>query len=188
MRQELARLGGDQRGLTLVEVLVAVSIIMIGLVSLLAVMPLSISHIGQANFRTNAVFLAQERIEQVKNAVWTCFPLPYTDAVGVSDPATSAPRASTAVCTPPTPNNVAVNGAVTFADEAYNAIPGYTVYRRQVRVADCGVAPGCGGGLMDSSVRQVTVSVFFRRLTGDGTINSATEDVVKMTTFLALRQ
>jgi type II secretory pathway pseudopilin PulG len=188
MRRSLIRLGRDDAGITLVEVLVAVSIILVGLVSLLAVMPRSMGHIGQANFRTTAVFLAQERLEQVKNAVWTCFPS-YADSQGLSNPATSAPRVSTATCAAPLPLTITGNTAtVTFPDEGYNSIPGYPLYRRQVRIVDCGVAPGCGGGVLNSGIRQVTVSVFFRPLTGEGTINNAIEDVGRMTTFMTLRQ
>lgn len=188
MRRILTNLRHDEGGLTLVEVLIALSVILIGLVSLAALVPLSFGHIGQANFRTTAVFLAQQRVEQVKNGEWTCFP-GYIDAIGLSNPATSAPTVTTANCAPPLPLAVTGNTTtVTFADEAAGAIAGYPLYRRQVRIVDCGIAPGCGGGVLDNGIRQVTVSVFFSPQTGVGTINSATEDVVRMTTFVALRQ
>lgn len=187
MRRILVNLGRDDAGITLAEVLIALSIILIGLISLLAVVPLSIGHIGQANFRTAAVFLAQARLEQVKNAEWTCFPN-YVDSRGLSNPDTSAPRVSTATCAAPLPLNVTGNTAtVTFPDEGYNAIAGYPLYRRQVRIVDCGVGAGCGGAVLDSGIRQVTVSVFFWPQTGVGTINTV-EDVARMTTFVTLRQ
>lgn len=188
MRRTLTNLRHDEGGLTLAEVLIALSVILIGLVSLVALVPLSLGHIGQANFRTTAVFLAQERLDQVKNGVWTCFPS-YTDSTGLSNPATSAPRMTTGTCAPPAPLAVTGNTTtITFADEGYGSIAGYSLYRRQVRIVDCGVAPGCGGGLLDNGIRQVTVSVFFRPQTGVGTIDSATEDVARMTTFVAVRQ
>jgi hypothetical protein len=42
--------------------------------------------------------------------------------------------------------------------------------------------------VLDRGIRQATVSVFFRRQTGVGTIDTTAEDVVKMTTFLAVRR
>ncbi len=188
MRRMLAKLRDDEGGLTLVEVLIAVSVILIGMVALAALVPLSFGHIGQANFRSTAVFLAQQRLEQVKNGVWDCFPN-YSDSLGLSNPDSSAPRVTTATCAPPAPLTVTGNTAtVTFADEAYGAIAGHPLYRRQVRIVDCGVGPGCGGAVLDNGIRQVTVSVFFRPQTGVGTLNNVTEDVAKMTTFVALRQ
>jgi type II secretory pathway pseudopilin PulG len=181
----------DERGLTLIEVLIAVAITLVGLIALIGVMPLALSHIGQSNLRTTAVFLAQERLEQVKDAVWSCRgpegppPLPYVDQVGLSNPATSAPTDTVATC--PSPLTVTgTTGVVTFLDEGYNTILG-PLYRRQVRVQDCGVAPGCGGAVLDSGLRQVTVSVFFRPQTGTGIIGTA-EDAVDVTTTVALRQ
>jgi prepilin-type N-terminal cleavage/methylation domain-containing protein len=178
----------DERGLTLIEVLIAVAITLVGLVALIGVMPLALSHIGQSNWRTTAVFLAQERLEQVKDAVWSCSPLPYVDSVGLSNPATNAPTGTVATCPPPPPLTVTgATAVVTFSDEGYNTIPGHPTYRRQVRVQDCGAAPGCGGVVLDSGLRQVTVSVFFWPQTGTGTLGTA-EDAVDVTTTVALRQ
>lgn len=188
MARMLRTLRNDENGLTLVEVLIALMVMLIGLVALAALVPLSLGHIGQANFRTTAVFLAQQRLEQVKNGVWTCFPN-YSDPIGLSNPTTSAPTVTTGTCAPPNPLTVTGNtGTVTFADEGYGAIPGHPLYRRQVRIVDCGVGPGCSGAVLDSGIRQVTVSVFFRPQTGVGTLNNATEDFAKVTTFVALRQ
>jgi prepilin-type N-terminal cleavage/methylation domain-containing protein len=187
MRRMLTTLSKDQGGLTLIEVVIALAIILVGLVALAAVVPLSLGHIGQANLRSTAVFLAQQRLEEVKNGVWSCFPN-YTDSVGLSNPAASAPRVTTANCAPPAPLAVTGNTAVTtFADEGYGTIAGYERYRREVRITDCSIAPGCGGGVLDNGIRQVTATVFFRPQTGVGTINSAGEDVVRVTTFVALR-
>lgn len=188
MRRMLTIVRNDEAGLTLVEVLIAMSVILIGLIALAGLVPLSLGHIGQANFRTTAVFLAQQRLEQVKNGVWTCFPN-YSDSVGRSNPTTSAPTVTTATCASPAPLNITGNtGTVTFADEGYGTIAGHPLYRREVRIEDCGVAPGCSGGVLDSGIRQVTVSVFFRPQTGVGTLNNTTEEAAKMTTFVALRQ
>lgn len=188
MRSTLTNLQRDEAGLTLAEVLVALSVILIGLVALAALVPASFGHIGQANFRSTAVFLAQQRLEQVKNGDWTCYP-GYIDSVGLSNPDTAAPTVTTATCASPLPLDITGNTTtVTFADEARGSIAGYPLYRRQVRIADCGVAPGCDGVVLDSGIRHVTVSVFFWPQTGVGTINADSEDIVRVATYVALRQ
>jgi hypothetical protein len=159
--RDLRSLASDSAGLTLVEVVVAVAMTLAGLVALLAVVPLAISHVGQANFKTTATFLAQARIEQVKNRPWTDFPV-AGDCLGVSaNPDISQP-VSALWASPPCPG-AAPAGLVTFADEGYTTIPGYPLHRREVRVR-----------------------VYFRPQTGTGTI-AAWEDVVKLTTLVAKR-
>ena len=43
----------------------------------------------------------------------------------------------------------------------------YTAYVRTVRVTDCGAGSGCAG-ITDANLRQVTVTVTYRPLTGVG--------------------
>jgi hypothetical protein len=177
-----------ESGLTVAEVLIALAILLVGAVSLAALAPLSFGHIGQANFRTTAVFLAEQRLEQVKNSSWTCYPA-YQDSLGLSSAPDAPPTVTTAVCAPPAPLSITGStSTVTFPDEGYGAISGYPGYRRQVRIADCGVAPGCGGAVLDRGIRQVTVSVFYRPMTGSGMLSDSGEDVVRMTTLVAVRQ
>lgn len=181
----------DTSGLTVAEVIVAVGIIMIGLVALMAVAPLTTSQVGQSKLKTTAVFLAQQRLERVKNSPWLA---PATDCLGVSAGDTAPVTASWVNC-----SGAAPAGLVTFPDEGYNSITfvnsggavvaTYPQYRRAVRITDCSVAPGCGIPLDPSlaSLRQVTVTVFFRPMTGVGMVGAA-EDIVQLTTLLALRQ
>src|ERR1700675_4160100 len=61
----------DKAGMPVVEVVIALGIIMVGLVALIAAMPLGISRIGDSNLKTTATFLAQQSLEQIKNAQWT---------------------------------------------------------------------------------------------------------------------
>ncbi|MGH7314614.1 MAG: type IV pilus modification PilV family protein [Candidatus Rokuibacteriota bacterium] len=179
----LRPLVSNSAGLTLVEVIMAVSLTLTGLVALLAVIPLAVGHVGQANFKTQASFLAQARVENVKNRPWTDVPIPG-DCLGVSaDPDVDQPV--TAAWASPPCSGPAPAGLVTFADEDYTTIAGYPLHRREVRVRDCGVAPGCEG-VVDANLRQVTVAVFFQPQTGIGTI-AAGEDVVKLTTLVAKR-
>jgi prepilin-type N-terminal cleavage/methylation domain-containing protein len=160
----------DQRGMTLAEVLVALPIITIGLLALLSAIPLSTYATQEGRQTSTATFLANQRLEQVRNANWsaTCqvdgttgLVVPgaavVTDTIGVSSPSTAAPKDPSA--------------AVTFADESSLASP-YAPYSRQVRISDSTPgAPTCdaAGNMSGTGVRQVTVTVSYRPLSATGT-------------------
>ncbi len=146
------------------------------------VLPLSTGYIKQSKLKTTAAFLAQQRLEQVKNTKWTTSPA--ADCLGISSPATAAPTtASWTGCPPPAPASLP---AATFSDEAYSTIAGYSAYRRTVRVTDCSALPGCGTpAVVSANLRQVTVSVFFNPMTGSGSFNLTAEDGALVTTLIA---
>jgi prepilin-type N-terminal cleavage/methylation domain-containing protein len=161
----MQRAVSDQRGMTLAEVLVALPIITIGLLALLSAIPLSTYATQEGRQTSTATFLANQRLEQVRNALWTAkcqdvggviTPV-VTDEVGVSAPSTAAPKDPSA--------------AVTFADESSLAPP-YAPYSRQVRISDSVVAaPICdpAGNLSGTGIRQVTVTVSYTPLSATGT-------------------
>lgn len=155
---------GDTRGMTVAEVLIALFVITVGLLGLMAAMPLSTSQIGEANLKTIATFLAQQRMEQIKNARWTTA-APAADNLGGGGSDGSA----------------AID---LWADEA--AVAGYPQFQRQVRIRDCSVAT-CGIAVHASlaTLRQVTVTVSFARMTGLGTLNTATLETVQLVTYVA---
>lgn len=62
------RPAGPQRGMTLVEVIVALGIISIGLVALMAVIPYAATNVQTGNTVSTATFLANAKIDQAKNA------------------------------------------------------------------------------------------------------------------------
>jgi type II secretory pathway pseudopilin PulG len=195
----------DDTGMTLAEVIVAVSIIMVGLVALIGAMPLGTSQIGEANLKTTATFLAQQRMEQIKNATWTITtPCPGLTSPAGCDGLGGAGSDGTAA--------VSVTGfAGRWPDEAYGSIafPGANCaandrsggcrFRRQVRITDCSVASCAGIGTGTATVntlRQVAVIVFFSPLAGTGigqstgnTCDGSTqgEECVKLTTLIAER-
>ena len=139
----------DQRGMTVPEILAAVVVIMVALVALASAIPISAYGLQEGSQLTTATFLANQRLEQVKLKEWTV--KQDVDAVGVSASATAAP----------------VSGATTtFPDENPVAAP-YTQFTRTVRITDCGTGAGCGG-VVDPWLRQVTVTVSYRPLTGQG--------------------
>ena len=113
-------------GMTVAEVIIALGVITVGLLALLATMPLSTSTIAESNLKTTATFLGQQRLEQIKNAQW-CF------SCGNAGAAVDTLGGAGA-------NNTAV---AQWADEAYDTIvvasgntnASYPRFRRQVTVA-----------------------------------------------------
>jgi Tfp pilus assembly protein PilV len=139
----------NQAGMSLAEILVACVIIAVGLVGLLSVVPTASYGIQEGRQLSTAAFLANQRLEQVRNAQWT--QCPVADALGVSASASAAP---------------ASGGTTTFPDESPMAAP-YGDYTRTVRITDSQPADACGGGV-NVGLRQVTVTVSYRASTGTG--------------------
>jgi type II secretory pathway pseudopilin PulG len=191
---------GDSRGMTIAEVLVALGVIMVGLLALIATMPMSTSTITQANLKTTATFLAQQRLEQIKNAQW-CFSCGAGG--GAVDTLCGTGLNGTAAC-------------LQWPDEAYDtiAIPAgsacpttdtsvscYPRFRRQTRIIDCSVVSCSGiaiGTATVSTLRQVTVTVWFvplaatvARDVSDTTTVSTTadlgEEAVQLVTLITRR-
>ena len=153
--------------MTLAEVLVALPIITIGLLALLAAIPLSTFATQEGRLTSTATFLANQRLEQVRNAPWSA--VPAADQLGVSASPTAPPQAG---------------GSTTFADESPVAAP-YTAYQRQVRIMDCGVGAGCGG-VINSGMRLVTVTVTYAPVSATGK-DASTPRSVMVTMLVAQR-
>jgi prepilin-type N-terminal cleavage/methylation domain-containing protein len=100
---------GNARGMTLVEVLVAVFVITIGLVAVATGMQLATSGVAIGQQQTTAVFLLGQRIENVK---------------------------AFAVSTGPNQGWANVTSANFAAEEAYGTIPNYGTYRRTTTIAN----------------------------------------------------
>lgn len=149
----------DERGLSLAEILVAMFIITVGLIGLAAVIPVSTYAIQEGNQLSTATFLADQRLEQVRNALWTASP--DTDCLGTGPSAAPAiPSGKTCSTTG------AAAGTTTFGDESNTAISGFAGYSRNVRIQDCGVT-ACGG-VTDAGMRLVTVAVTYTPMSGAG--------------------
>src|SRR5882672_288207 len=106
MRRMLRFVVADQRGMSLAEILVACAIIAVGLVGLLSAVPTASYGIQEGRQLSTATFLANQRLEQVRNAQWT--QCPAVDTLGVSASASAAP---------------ASGGTPTFPDEGPMAAP-----------------------------------------------------------------
>jgi prepilin-type N-terminal cleavage/methylation domain-containing protein len=150
--QDMRRVFVSQDGMSLAEVLIACVIIAIGLVGLLSAVPTASYGIQEGRQLSTAAFLANQRLEQVRNAQWVQCPAPGApaDTMGVSASG-SAPPAS--------------GGTTTFPDESPIAAP-YADYTRTVRIIGAQPADACGGANL--GLRQVTVTVTYRASTATG--------------------
>jgi prepilin-type N-terminal cleavage/methylation domain-containing protein len=159
----------NQAGMSLVEILVASTVMGLGLTGLLSAVPLAGYGLHEGQSLSTATFLANQRLEEVRSAQWTQSPV--ADSLGVSASSTAAP--------------VAAAIGVTFPDEAPMAAP-YAGYTRTVRITDCGVAPGCGG-IINSGMRQIVVSVSYTPLTGTGQAAAGTTKAATVSLIMAQR-
>jgi prepilin-type N-terminal cleavage/methylation domain-containing protein len=135
---------GNERGMTLIELLMAVFIITIGLTAIAAGMQLATSSINVGQQETTASFLAEHKLEDIK-----AFALSTNAAQGF-DNVTSA----------------------NFPAEAYNSIATYGSYRRAttisnpsatVKVVVVNVFYFPVGVASTSAERQVTLSTMLRQ-------------------------
>jgi type II secretory pathway pseudopilin PulG len=150
----------NERGITVAEVLIAAAILGLGLAALMSVVPVASYAIQDGNQTSTATYLAQQRLEQVRNAAW----MATVDCVGLSPDATSPP-VPFPVGSCPFP--VGPNPPETFSDEA--SVPGFTQYARAVRISDCGVT-ACDD-IMHSAMRLVRVTVTYRPISAAGSSN-----------------
>ena len=103
----------DEAGLTLIEVVVALGILTIGLTALLSAFPVAFNGIQSGLQSSTAVFLALQRLEEIK-----AFAVSLNPAQGFA--------------------NVTAGN---FPAEPYSAIAGYAHYRRQVTILDSPTVP-----------------------------------------------
>lgn len=76
----------EEQGLSLTEVLAAFSVLSIGLVALISLLPLAGFGVHEGVHRSGAAFLATERLEQIRLAVGS-----GTNLIPISDEASLAP-------------------------------------------------------------------------------------------------
>src|SRR3989338_9102009 len=129
MRRALRFVAADQAGMSLAEILVACVIIAVGLVGLLSAVPTASYGIQEGRQLSTATFLANQRLEGVRNAQWT--QCPAADTVGVSASVSVAPTSG---------------ALITFPDEGPVAAP-YGHYTRAVSITTAQPADPCVGGV-----------------------------------------
>ena len=160
--------------MTVVEVIIALGVITVGLLALIAAVPMSTSLIGESNLKTTATFLAQQRLEQIKNAQWTL----ATPCPGVTTPA-----GCDGVGGAGSDDSTVVSK---WPDEL--AVASYPQFQRQVRICDCAAACNALCGIVATNqVRRVRVTVTFSPLAGTGQRINATPESVELITLIAKR-
>jgi hypothetical protein len=168
MSHRLARQAArGQLGMTAAELLAASAVIGVGLLALAAVLPVTSHALQEGTQLSTAVFLANQRLEQVRSARWEAGATPV-DEVGLSTPAHVAPRAA---------------GATTFPDETPVVAP-FGDYTRRVRILDC--AAGCGD-LASPDLRQVIVEVTYRPLAATGVAAPAHRNGAVLSLYVSRR-
>ena len=165
-------------GFTLPEVLLAAMIIIIAFVTLLSVIPYSSASVQSGNQISTATFLANQKLEEAKNVPWGT--APTNDCLGLSANANAAPSVPAAQTCTLGGTVIAAGVALPWAaDQTATAITNFNGYSRNVRITDCGVAPGCTG-ITDAGMRLVTVSVTFQPMTTSSTAAATKTVTVSM--------
>ena len=177
---EVRTMLGNERGLTLAEILVAVGIIGLGLVGLAVVIPVSSYGVQEGNQLSTATFLAEQMIERARAASWTASPT--VDCLGIS-PGGASPSGppvpslvvDTSVNPPTSTINTDCSGVNTtqFPDETTTGVgvSGYSQYKRTVRVRDCFVVSCAGvatGTTASHMMRLVGVTVTYTPISASG--------------------
>ena len=169
----------SERGFTLVEVLLAAFVMTIGLVGLLSVVPVGTSATSDAYRLSTATFLANQKLEEVRNMPWRS--APANDCLGFSanpDQPPTVPGGATCTLGGTTIN---AGGALPwFANEG--SITGFQGYQRNVRITNC--AAGCSG-VFDATLRNVVVTVTYR--TGSAVAVSSIDKPVAVTMLVTQR-
>jgi prepilin-type N-terminal cleavage/methylation domain-containing protein len=174
-----------ERGFTLVEILVATAIIMVGLVAVATGFQFATSGVATGRGETIATFLAEQRIEQLKTVAMSNFHGPWVAGPSLRAGSTlAAPVVTTEYCQT---SNI---GATTSNCQA-TAFTGTTTYTRTTRIwvseasandatpaAVLDLGAGCtgtipAGGTVPGVCRRIHVQVTYRPVTNRGDASQA---------------
>jgi len=163
----------EESGFTLVEILVAVFILMIGLVAVMQWFPLGTAGVESGRRQSTGVFLAEQKIEQIK--AW---------ALSVCTGPASVPPCAVAQGF----GTVTAGGSCFTAaggpcnNDNYSTIPGYPEYQRTVTITD-DLTSGNPPGTAPWTRKVVRVQVQYRRVTAQSVLTSGQQ--VDFTTLIA---
>ena len=131
----------EESGFTLVELLVAIAILMIGLVAVMQWFPLGTAGVETGRRQSTGVFLAEQKLEQIK--AWAL-----------------STAAGQGFATVVKPGGACANAGNPCADDGLNTIPGSPEYSRTVTI-NPGPTP---------TTQLVRVQIQYRRVTGGGVL------------------
>ena len=161
-------------GFSLAEVLVAAALLTSGLAGITAMLQLSAYGARVGRQLSAAVFLAEERAEQVRGTTWAV----GGDCLGLSPSLGLPPRTSTC---PEIAGDV-----ISFPDEGIGDLPApFERFTRTVRVQACTPAGVCPVPTPD--LRLVTVTVGYAAASGIGGSGSDATQVITLTGLQAKR-
>jgi prepilin-type N-terminal cleavage/methylation domain-containing protein len=160
MTTRLTRTLTGQRGFTLAEVLVAVVIIMVGLVAVASGFQYATSGVATGRGETIAIFLAEQRIEQVKTVAMINYDPPY-------------PGLSLATGTTTTEFCQTSTIGATASNCQAGAITGTTSYTRVTTITDITTDAGRCTGVTPLLCKRIRVTVTYRPVTSRGDVSQA---------------
>jgi len=154
----------EESGFTLIEILVAVFILMIGLVAVMQWFPLATAGVESGRRQSTGVFLAEQKVEQIK--AWSM--------------GTAANQGFLTVI----PGGTCFGAGGPCANDLFNSIPGYPEYSRTVTITCMTGTPLAAAGCLPvQTVRMVRVQVQYRRVTDRGTLTGGQQ--VDIATIIA---
>jgi type II secretory pathway pseudopilin PulG len=173
----------DEGGITIIELLIVAAIVGVGIVGVMTVVPLSSYGVYEGAHLSTATFLAEQKLEELKNARWQA--TPANDCLGLSTGnGDVAPTSTTCTRTDPTP---CTTGAMCSVADDETAVAGYPDYGRTIRIVDCATWPGGCGGVVDTNMRRIILTVTYRPLTGVGASTPTTTKPVVLVTDVSRR-
>ena len=161
----LMRAGSGQRGFTLVEVLVATVVIVVGLVAVATGFQYATAGVATGRGETVATFLAEQRIEQLKTVAISNYYGPWPTGPSLQGGAAIAtPTTTTEFCQ-------SSNIGATSSNCQGSAITNATAYTRVTRIWDASATLNLGAGCTGTAplvCKRIQVSVTYRPVTSQG--------------------
>jgi prepilin-type N-terminal cleavage/methylation domain-containing protein len=160
MTTRMARMLSTERGFTLAEVLVAVSVILVGLVAVASGFQFATNGVATGRGETVATFLAEQRVEQLKTVALRNYFGPWATGPSLLGGTVAAPVTTTEYCQT---SNIGSTGSNCQS----TAITRTASYTRVTYITDNPGGTGCTG-TAPLVCKRIRVSVTYRPVTSRG--------------------